>query len=329
MRVLTHSRLASYRACPLKHFYAYVTGKRAVKTALALLIGTIVHKCLEAYWRARMEGMEASERAAHAIAQIPTDFDEFEVAKMRGMLACYMALWDGIQCQVLAVEVQFRMPLVNPANGTVAQTWEMGGKIDAIIRLADGRVAVLEHKTTSDEAKPGGSYRQRLKIDGQITQYMLGARALGYDPTHVVYDVLKKPKKKPLKATPVNKRVYKKDGNLRKGQREFDETPLQYAERISREMSKNPEAYLVRVDVPRLDSDMKAYEFDVWSWADAMSRSERTSVAPKNPDSCWKYNSPCEFWDVCDGLCSINDPSRYRDTTSENEELQEPVHVEV
>lgn len=69
-------------------------------------------------------------------------------------------------------------------------------------------VVVIEHKTTSKEIGIGSPYWRRLELDAQVSKYIGGARALGHEPDHVLYDVIRKPRIRPLLATPVDSRKY-------------------------------------------------------------------------------------------------------------------------
>lgn len=297
--------------------------KRALEVAEPLLFGTMIHSALQFYWTGRKLGWTPEEILKTLLVPKSTgSFDLYTQQKAIAMLATYMALWDLVECEVLAVEVQFRLPLTDPETGEVSEDWELGGKIDAIIRLADGRVAILEHKTTSDEAKPGGAYRMRLEMDGQISQYFRGARALDYPADLLFYDVLRKPKQKPLLATPIELRKYKVGtGELYKNQREKDETPEEYGARVTQTISEEPEDFIIRLEIERTERQERFYGFDVWQYAEQMKRSEVTGIAPGNPDHCVRYNWPCEFFGVCTEKWSIFDPSKYRTLKDPNEEL--------
>lgn len=69
-------------------------------------------------------------------------------------------------------------------------------------------VYVGEHKTTSLEIGPGSPYWKRLTLDSQVSNYLPGARALGFEPVGVLYDVVKKVNLRPRLATPVEDRKY-------------------------------------------------------------------------------------------------------------------------
>lgn len=318
--------MAAYRGCPRKHYYQYILGRRAIKIAHALAFGTLIHKCLEFYWQARKNNLDQNLCLAEALKPLSDDIDAFDRSKAYAMILCYVSLWDLARCEVLAVEKKFEFPFVNPHTGLISNRWTVSGKIDVILRFEDRCIKVGEHKSTSNEATPGGGYRQRTVINGQISHYILGAQSLGYATSDLIYDVLRKPLQRPLQPTPENKQVrIKKTGALRKGQRDRPETAEEYGERVGRIMEKNPDQYIVRLDCQRTTQHQKRYYLNMWNWADSMDRAERTNVHPQNDDHCWVYNQPCEYWDVCTGIASIKDPTRYREKTSENEELEETV----
>lgn len=76
--------------------------------------------------------------------------------------------------------------------------------------MPPGSCLIVEHKTSSSDVEEGSSYWKRLRLDAQVSTYMVGARALGFEPVGVLYDVIRKPRFKPMKATPVEARAYTK-----------------------------------------------------------------------------------------------------------------------
>ena len=63
-RVLTTSRLKCYRRCPREHHFAYELGFRALVEADAVRFGTLIHRALEAWWRAGDDRLGAAGMAA-------------------------------------------------------------------------------------------------------------------------------------------------------------------------------------------------------------------------------------------------------------------------
>jgi len=197
MSLYTSSRLKVFRECIRKHFYKFVLRIKTPSNP-AMQFGTATHAALEAWYRAWQSG---ADRLAAALAVIErTDCDEVDRIKLRTLVAAYDTRWGAEYWEVLAVEVEFRYYL-----GDV----ELGGKIDAIIRSrADGRVYVVEHKTSTADTSAGSPYWDRLAIDTQISIYQDGATMLGYEIAGCVYDVLKRPLHEPKAATPIEARKY-------------------------------------------------------------------------------------------------------------------------
>lgn len=316
-RILTHSRAKTFRACPRKHALAYTLGYRARGTSNALAFGNAVHKALERYWLLRLSAQIGdSSFTADPLEALDTLYDPFLRAKARVLCAAYFALWDVEAVTVLAVEAQFAFPLVNE-RGRPSSYWFLGGKIDLLVQLADGRIAIVEHKTSSEDTSAGGAYRDRLAMDSQVSIYFEGARSLGYEADVCIYDVLLKPTQSPLEATPIEQRKYTKatktkPSQLYANQREFTETPDEYEARIAAVVQSDLTRFLPRWEVPRLESERTDAIRDLWATAQEILALEN-AVHPwprRNPDACHTHGA-CEFLPVCRREASLDDGSIY------------------
>lgn len=250
-----------------------------------------------------------------------TEPDAFAVARAAAMLTGYDCRWSGDEYDVLAVEVEFRAPLVNPETGASSRTFQRGGKIDAVVRERGGqqRTLVCEHKTAGEDVGPGSNYWRRLGMDGQLSGYLVGAKALGFSCEGVLYDVLRKPPVRPgKKAAELRLR---KDGQPYAGQRVADETPEEYRARCMEVIAQDPNGYYMRGDVVRLESEAEEALFDDWQTAAILREADRAGRAPRNPDACMKWGSPCQFWDICTGTASLDDATRFRRSEHVSPEL--------
>lgn len=72
------------------------------------------------------------------------------------------------------------------------------------------RAIVVEHKTAGEDISPGALYWRKLTLDSQCSNYFVLARALGYEPEELLYDVVRKLAIEPLRATPEEERNYTK-----------------------------------------------------------------------------------------------------------------------
>ena len=307
MELLTNSSRSLYQSCPRKFFFMHEQGYIPVKEHEALAFGKIFHSFLEALF----SGKEAPV--------IPAEINPYTAVILTELLTGYKAKWQQIKAD--AVECEYVLPLLNPATAAASRTFELAGKIDAIVGDA-----VVEHKTTSDSIEdPSCEYWQRLSLDSQISGYFLAAEKLGYKPTKVIYDVIKKPQIRPLKATPVEKRKYtKKDGKLYADQRETDETPEEFAARLREDIATNPDKYFQRREIARLESDLTEYMQDLWSVAKLIMESRSENYWPKRISQCFSYGR-CPYYEVCAKIASLDDESMYTKSDNKNPELSKEI----
>jgi len=122
-------------------------------------------------------------------------------------------------------------------------------------------------------------------------------------------------------ATALDARKYTKDGRLYANQHETDETPDEYKIRILEDIAEDPTGYFQRGDVPRLERDMEEALLDDWQFAKFLRVAVRDDIAPRNPDACKRFGRICEYFPICTGAGSLEDPSLYVRVDDPNTEL--------
>ena len=251
--------------------------------------------------------------------------DPYLLAKGDAMICGYDAKWkDEVhKYEILAIEKEFTCPLVNPSTGASSKIWRLAGKVDGIIQEREEarRTLILEHKSTSEDISAGSDYWKKLRLDGQISIYYLGSDALGHRADGVLYDVIRKPNLRPLKATPASARKHKADGTLYAGQREADESPEDFRARLLETIAADPHSYYMQGQVVRLESEKDSALFDIWQLGKQIREAERAGFSPRNPDGCMRWGRPCEFFPVCTGEASLTDPYLYRQEERAHMEL--------
>jgi hypothetical protein len=322
MELLTTSAASVWRRCPREYLYSYVLWRRLIATSEALRIGTLIHAALEAWWKSYMFSVLADhrpemplERALAALDACADELDdrnaidEYTLAACRVLIAGYHARWspEMAEIEVIGVESNFRAPMVNPATGHPSRTFEIGGKLDALI-LRRGRVEIVEHKTTTEALDGDSDYWPRLRMDSQISMYHDGAARLGHVPSSCTYDVIRKPTLRPYKATPEENRRYTKKGKLDARHRAEDETVAEYAARVADDVLANPERYYRRASIVRLDPEMAGHRANVWMVGEEIKLARKLDYYRQDPDSCRRFNRMCAYFDVCTGAESIESP---------------------
>jgi RecB family exonuclease len=351
VHLLTSSRLTTWQRCPRAHHYRYEAGIVSVdRQSAALAFGTAIHAGLESWWLTIQAGdpgralSGALEAAEGSLAPPGTEADPYDLARLTALLCAYDARWQSWACgtEVLAVERAFEYELANPVSGQIAQTWRVAGKIDALLRLADGRVAILEHKTRAGDAGAGSDYRRRLTLDPQISTYFDGVARLGWDADLCIYDVLVKPAIKPLLATPVESRKYTQaqagdedarwaeEPRLYAGQRETDETRRSTATGSCTAIGADPDRYLVHAEIVRTEQERESHLWALWHTARQITETRRAALnsgdvraVPQNSHACFAFGgSGCEYLAICEGTASARDESRFTKLTTVHPELE-------
>ena len=218
-KLLTSSRVSKYRRCKRQHHYRYDLRFVPVGVAAYVLrFGTLMHAGLETWWlcaKANLPRDQWLPRAQLAIAEaaMEGELDEFEVARAQEVMLGYHCRWlpemDHLVC--LEVEVEFCMALINPDTGRSSRLFRLAGKIDVIVLdTRDGRVRLMEHKTSTMDISAGSDYWKRLRLDGQVSMYFDGGKSLGHEIHGCIYDVMARPQHRPALATPEENRRYTK-----------------------------------------------------------------------------------------------------------------------
>lgn len=280
--------MAAFRTCPRKHFLRYEQRLVPAEESLPLRVGSAFHRALEA----RDKGLDP---AAEIDARLS---DPYDVAMVAAMFDGHVRRYDLDEPQAVRSELPFRLPLINPETDRQTPVWMIAGVIDRIVQLGDGRLALMEYKTTSRDFAPGAEYWTKLHMDQQLSVYVIAARAIGYDVSTILYDVTRRPALRPLKATPEEARKYTKDGRLYAAQRDRDETPEEYAARVAQDIADRPDHYFARIEVARLEDDLRECQAEIWQQQLVIRLAQRSGHWYRNPGACFG-NFNCEYLPFC------------------------------
>lgn len=255
----------------------------------------------------------------------PTQQDLIAV-KARALFNAWKRLDLFSGYKVLAVEQSFCFPLLNPETEAPSRSFSEAGKIDVVVRDGNGRVWVVEHKTTSDSLAPDSDYWTRLRMDTQCSKYFLAALHQGHDVAGVIYNVLRRPLHQ-LKGVPLldeqgykqvfdatGTRIWTKDGkkpretaDAEKGwtlQTRPETTDELYA-RVSETIRENSSEFFGRREVPRLAGDLLEYMNDAWACSQQILYFRNRKLWPRNTEACTAFGA-CEYFDLCAGRSTVD-----------------------
>ncbi len=324
--LLTHSRRSTAMSCLRKHYYQYELGVRPLEDGAALRFGSAFHCGLEHFGKGQSmedsvhEALKYFDEGAAGLSD--ERLDKYLLQREQLFRMLYGHFWMYPKMTVLETELGFDLPILNE-NGNPIQSFRMAGKIDAIVELEDGRVAVLEYKTTSQDISAGSSYWKRVLIDTQVAAYQIAAKELGYDIECVIYDVTKKPTINPKTLTQGDTAVFLSTGEYfgehfdinridsrvlvdgveaeiipGKKADAIKETLGMYGQRLTADIWERPDHYYRRQEVTRLACDEEEMRFEILSTARLLADCQKYHRWPKNTANCVGFGT-CPYLDIC------------------------------
>lgn len=321
LQLLTHSRQDTWKTCRRKHYYAYDLGMRPIHDARALRMGSAFDDGVSTLGRG-----ESTDAACEAVnshyAKIPDHFDPFDWLMEREtilrLVCAYAWRWSTSGIVNVGTQTAFQIPLVNPATGAATPIFDLAGKIDGIVRLEDGRLAVKETKTCSEDISPHSEYWRRLRMDHQISLYIHAARQMGYTVDTVLYDVVRKPSIAPTDVPELDsaglkivvdehgERVRNVKGGTWRQTADKEKgyvvksrlmTTQEWGDKLTADIVERPEFYFARMEIPRLDQDIADYQSEIWEIQLSIRDAQRTGrhYRTVNRNTC-PY---CPYFDLC------------------------------
>jgi hypothetical protein len=336
MNILTHTQLQTAKTCLKKYCLSFVEGIKPDVTKGPLRRGLAVHLGCELL--SRGEPLQAAFDAIRAnYAEVPQRIrDQAELDEWHTECETCLALVSGYSwwwgqptedmpigrapavTEVLEAELSFDIPLRNPETGASSRNYRLCGKIDRVVKLVDGRTAILETKTTSESIDVDSDYWRRLRLDSQISLYWLAATELGYQIETIIYDVVKMPTISRLHiplldadglkivADANGERVFNKNGEPRQSADSAKgwtlqarlQTPEEFSERLLNDISERPEFYFQRMEIPRLQSDLEEFQSELWQQQQQLSDCRRMGRWFRNTSACLRPYK-CDYFDLC------------------------------
>ena len=284
-RPLTQSSMNCVARCEEKYRVRYIEGLRRSEYTPALTVGTAFHAGIEhgsplAADAVLLEAMEVAsylDKVAAIEAMRPV---------VRAMVSGALSLWADWPAPE-AREVKFELPLINPGTGAPSTRHIFAGVFDGVF-LPDElgaqaqEVRLLEMKTTS---RLDADYLRRLALDPQISAYCLAASAkYGVPGREVVYRVVRKPSIRQRK----------------------NESPEEFADRVSADYLERPEFYFAEEIVTRTDAQLERWHHEMWESHRRVMRLENGGMSVRNTQHCLDFGR-CDYFDLCRGVITADD----------------------
>lgn len=293
----TNTSLGTFARCPREYElrYAHRLELDRDEEREALAVGTVWHLAHEL-----VDKGHPDEDAYLAIAEhAPSDLWR---EKLQRLFAAHRWYWSGQEVQVVEAESEFAVEL---------EGFTLRGKRDGIVEI-DGRRGILERKTSGEDIGPEAAYWNRLRLDRQTGLYFLAARAEGWAPEFILYDVVRKPTIRPkTPGTKKDREVWKRSleagkptayfgelvpqDDMLEALRAEQENTRMYGARLTAEIGNDPARYFQRRPVHRTREDFEALVGDL------VNQLRTMDAIPdywRNPSSCDTFGR-CDFAPLC------------------------------
>ncbi len=195
LKLFTHSSIGTLRKCPQKYRIEYELALRPDRDPAPLRMGSAYHDARELDTGDLEAGLQ---RIVRRYGNVPAWCDTPEqLEDWASECVIVMEMYRGYRehvsttFEILATELEFFIPI--PGLKGVRNA----GKIDKIVKLADGRTAVLEIKTAGEPIEPAADFWRKMRLDAQVSRYLVAARELSWPVTTILYDVTRKPEIRP------------------------------------------------------------------------------------------------------------------------------------
>lgn len=277
--LLSSSMRHAWRDCQRKVFYRWVAGIEPKAGKKALMIGTAFHRGLEV-WRSNpmarrtpdivLNIAEENFREAAAASDLDEEVILNSKAQVRAYVAGYLEVFGQVDTGSELVESQ-----VFEDDGTGdGET----GYVDALVRYPDGKLWVVDDKTTSSW-HPEEAVGAALRLDDQLASYVGALNARGVEVAGARMRQIRKTQTRQTKA----------------------ETAEDYAERIRAIYETTPSLYrefVVEFSPKEIERARRQRELDNLA---VLSFLDRTNLDdwPYNPTACRGVYGPCDYLRLC------------------------------
>lgn len=292
----SHSRLSTARSCLRKYKLSYVNQLELDEgEPEALAVGSAWHEAFD------NEGEGALDPYAALTAHAP---NELWAEKLRRMYGAYCWYYGGDNSyEVIETERQFEFEIL-PGVSIV-------GFIDAVVKTADGRIGIIERKTTGQDIGAGAKFWDRLEMAIQPAIYSL---ALPKPPDFIVYDVARKPTINPKKISAKQVRAWMDAmqagtpivigdetmdyDQIARSIDEGKESPAVYGARLTSDMGEQPGKYFARREIVTTEQIRSDTMCDLRDQIGLLMIAEESGALFRNTDACDQFGT-CEFFQLC------------------------------
>lgn len=278
MQTFTSTSLNQYNSCPRRYYYEYFLELDKYSPTLIhrdsepLIFGSHAHRLLEQY----------HTRGSYSSDGVPTRLCPAMIALMDAYVR-KNEFSNEPKLEFIATEQELGVHLITDAG-----EFKLLGKVDGIVEYL-GRTWVLDNKTSTFELKDTDKYL----LHQQTNIYCCLAEANGIDKIEgTIINFLRQPTLSRVDKRKKIQEIVSDD---------------QFRQRIYDDILKREDTYLKRVELPRVNGEVREAIKDVIDLISHIKLSETSGYWRKNPAACNEYRSACEWQPLCLSIFTVDE----------------------
>lgn len=313
-QILTFSAAKKFQSCHKAYYNRYKMNLVPLEQDEVLFLGSTIHNALELWYkRDPIDHVNPASNVATIHFQINKLIDEayplresdekqkrdWHLAK--AMMEGYVTQYEKEDFEIIDTELEFCIPIINPSTNRPSRTFELMGKVDALVRLKN-LFFIMEHKTA---AHITGDYIEILPMDFQINLYAMAlSRYKNIPIAGVIYNVIQKSKIRQKQgetevAFEIRRQelIEKSKTGKTSAKRQMPESDENFQSRLH-SVYNDPKMYHREI-LYLSNQDIKRTEFELWEITQEILEVQRRKVWSQNTNTCFRYHRPCMYFPLC------------------------------
>lgn len=310
MEVLTHSKRAAFKNCRRYYYNRHVLHLERRDQAAGRRRGSMFGDCLLELQIAHEAGLidehgydiETDTGLTQKIVQMRLDRSyeeivegggrddaaalEVEAVKVKAIVLAYVRTY-GVDKRR---EVEFSLPLINPATKRSSRRFKLGGKIDGVAKIEPRngtmRATIIEDKLMGSIQRP---QIEKLSLDHQTTEYVDAFISKGWS-AQVDYRITRMPGMNPKPP-----KEYKTKADYP------GETLDEFFDRLSEDIDDKPDSYFYNQVLVFPTDHLDDYRQGRWHEAQDIMQAEKQGRWYMNTTRCSDWGG-CAFIPLCTKL---------------------------
>lgn len=298
-----------FRNCRKAAQWRYIEKLVPLERDRSLRFGSLIHECLEHWYRNPEQFQDHEQRLAAVLARIDVACSkrgEDEEQRRTWHLATaiikgYAARYPIEAFGVVALELPFEGAITSPKTGASSRSFVMVGKVDGLV-VMEGKHWLLEHKTA---ASIDGGYLEKLWTDFQIILYAhYIEQAHGIRVAGVIYNILTKAKLQQSAGETEDEFLERRAQLIAKSKtgrssakRRLPETDEEFQARLAEKYAEPAMFHreLIYLSRERFDE----LRGELWELTQAFLDARRRGVWYQNTSYCFQFGKPCPYYALC------------------------------